>query len=175
MNRGILTSLFLLLALLPGCTGIPEGIRAVENIDTERYLGKWYEIARLDHSFERGMNRVTAQYSLRDDGGIRVINRGYKEKKKEWSEAEGRAYFIGEKGSGRLKVSFFGPFYGGYNIIELDMANYSYAMICGYNMDYLWILARTPELDKQTRDELLQKAKNLGFAVEKLIFPEQGP
>ena len=83
MNRGILTSLFLLLALLPGCTGIPDGIRAVENIDTERYLGKWYEIARLDHSFERGMNRVTAQYSLRDDGGIRVINRGYKEKKKE--------------------------------------------------------------------------------------------
>jgi len=174
VRKGILKKLLFLLVLLPGCTGIPDGVVAVNEIDVDRYLGKWYEIARLDHSFERGLSRVTAEYSMREKGGIRVVNRGYDAVKKKWREAEGKAYFMGERGSGRLKVSFFGPFYGGYNIIELDSA-YSYALICGYSRDYLWILARTPTLDRKIKEKLVKKAKSLGFAVDELIFPGHGP
>jgi apolipoprotein D and lipocalin family protein len=106
--------------LLSGCVGIPDGITPVAGFQVERYLGKWYEVARLDHSFERGLEQVTAEYSPRDDGDIRVMNRGYNTAKQQWEEAEGRAKFVGAKDVGQLKVSFFGPFYGGYNIVELD-------------------------------------------------------
>lgn len=91
---------------LTGCTGIPHGIEPVDGIDVNRYLGRWYEIARLDHSFERGLSNVTADYSLRSDGGIDVLNRGYDREKGAWKDAEGKAYFLGEKDVGRLKVSF---------------------------------------------------------------------
>jgi len=166
--------ILLFLLLLPGCTGVPEGVETVTGIEFKRYLGKWYEIARLDHSFERGLHRVTADYSLRDDGGVRVINRGYDVKKKEWQEAEGRAYFVESSRVGRLKVSFFGPFFGGYNIIDLDKERYSYALVCGYNRNYLWILSRAPALDPATTERLVTKARTLGFATENLIFPVQG-
>ncbi len=102
-----------------GCTGIPGGIDPVDEFELESYLGTWYEIARLDHRFERGMSNVTANYSLREDGGVDVLNRGYRSEKGEWDEAEGKAYFIGDPGTGRLKVSFFGPFYGANNVFEL--------------------------------------------------------
>src|SRR5450631_1213142 len=100
----------LLTMLLTGCVGIPENVKPVQNFKPERYLGTWYEIARLDHRFERGLSRVTANYSLRDDGGLEVVNRGYSSKEKKWKEAEGRAYFVKGKDQGFLKVSFFGPF-----------------------------------------------------------------
>jgi len=157
---------------LAGCaTGLPEGAVAVDGFELGRYLGKWHEIARLDHKFERGLTQVSAEYSMRPDGGVKVLNRGYNPAKKEWKEAEGRAYFIGDSSVGRLKVSFFGPFYGGYNIIELDKENYSYSLVCGPDRSYLWILARTPALDAAVLEKLKAKAAALGFDTAKLIYP----
>ena len=156
--------------LVSACTGIPDGVTPVSGFDVNRYLGTWYEIARLDHSFERDLQQVTADYSMREDGGIRVINRGYNTEKQAWEQAEGKAYFIGDSDVGRLKVSFFGPFYGAYNIMELDRENYQYAMISGPDRSYLWILARTPELGQATVNRLVEQAAGLGFDSEQLIF-----
>ncbi|MEI6154663.1 MAG: lipocalin family protein [Deltaproteobacteria bacterium] len=160
------------LILLSGCVSIPDNVEPVKAFDVNRYLGKWYEIARLDHSFERGLEKVTAEYSLRDDGGIKVVNRGFNPESNTWKEAVGKAYFVADPHIGRLKVSFFGPFYGGYNIIELDQS-YSYSMICGPGKNYLWILARKPEMEEPTRVDLIKKAKTLGFDTDKLIFVKQ--
>lgn len=150
----------------------PKDVKVVSNFDSQRYLGTWYEIARLDHRFERGLEQVTANYSPREDGGLKVINRGFNPQKQQWQESLGKAYFIGSPQVAALKVSFFGPFYGGYNVIELD-ADYHYALVCGPNRDYLWILSRTPELDAATRDRLLQTAQNNGFDIDKLIWVKQ--
>ncbi|MGI9265829.1 MAG: lipocalin family protein [Gammaproteobacteria bacterium] len=159
---------------LSGCLGIPDNAKAVDDFELERYLGTWYEIARLDHRFERGLSRIKADYSMREDGGVRVINTGYNEEDGEWESAEGKAFFVGEPDIGRLKVSFFGPFYGAYNIVELDRENYSYSMIISSNTSYLWILARQPTLDKEILDRLVAKAQALGFATDELIYPEHG-
>ena len=167
--------LALLMMLVPGCVGLPEGITPVAEFDVHRYLGQWYEIARLDHSFERGLEKVSADYSLRNDGGINVINRGYDTAKKEWKEATGRAYFVGEPTVGRLKVSFFGPFYGGYNIIALDRQGYSYSMVCGPDRSYLWILSRTPEMEAGLLSGLVNQAKDLGFDTSSLIYVKHDP
>ena len=167
--------LALLVMLVPGCVGLPEGITPVAEFDVHRYLGQWYEIARLDHSFERGLEKVSADYSLRNDGGINVINRGYDTAKKEWKEATGRAYFVGEPTVGRLKVSFFGPFYGGYNIIALDRQGYSYSMVCGPDRSYLWILSRTPEMEAGLLSGLVNQAKDLGFDTSSLIYVKHDP
>lgn len=160
-------------ALLSGCLGIPDNAEPVQGFELSRYLGTWYEIARLDHRFERGLVDVTAEYSLRDDGGVRVVNKGFDTATGEWSVAEGKAYFIDEKTTGRLKVSFFGPFYGAYNIIELDPDNYRYAMVVGPDTDYLWILARDPVLDPGIVERLVARAAALGFPVDELIYPQQ--
>ncbi len=167
--------LALMVMLVPGCVGLPEGITPVAEFDVQRYLGQWYEIARLDHSFERGLEKVSADYSLRNDGGINVINRGYDPAKKEWKEAKGRAYFVGEPTVGRLKVSFFGPFYGGYNIIALDQQGYSYSMVCGPDRSYLWILSRTPEMEAGLLSGLVNQAKDLGFDTSSLIYVKHDP
>ncbi len=158
---------------LTGCLGIPKGVEPVKEFDIEKYLGKWYEIARLDHSFERGLSNVTAQYSLRDDGGVRVINRGYKTADGKWDEAEGKAYFVDDTTTGKLKVSFFGPFYGAYNVIALDKQNYQWSLVVGPDTGYLWILSRTPTMEKDIFDGLVAKAKSYGFDTEKLILVEQ--
>lgn len=159
--------------VLAGCTGKPANVTPVDKFDTSRYLGQWYEIARLDHSFERGLTQVTAQYSLREDGGLRVVNRGYKAAKGEWKEAEGKAYFVGKPDVGYLKVSFFGPFYGAYIVFDLDQRDYSHAMISGPDTSYLWILSRTPTMDEATKKRLVDKARALGFDTAKLIYVEQ--
>ena len=162
-----------LLVVLPtGCAGIPKGMEPVGGFELERYLGRWYEIARLDHSFERGLIKVTAEYSMRDDGGVRVLNRGYDPQKGTWKKAEGRAYFVNDPGVGRLKVSFFGPFYGGYNILELDREGYGYALVAGPTRSYLWILAREPQLDEAVTQRLTDRAAELNFPVDELIFVE---
>jgi apolipoprotein D and lipocalin family protein len=161
-----------LVLLLSGCMGIPENVSPVESFKLEKYLGDWYEIARLDHSFERGLSRVTASYSLRDDGGVRVLNRGYSEKEKIWKEAEGKAYFVQRPDQGYLKVSFFGPFYGSYIVFELDHENYQYALVSGPDKSYLWLLARSPEMKKDLRDSLVMAAAKRGFDTSKLIFVE---
>ena len=166
-------ALFLLLFGVCGCVQLPEGLMAIKGFDMQRYLGTWYEIARLDHSFERGLINVTATYSLNENGSLRVVNRGFDPKLNSWKEAEGRAFFVSRSDIGRLKVSFFGPFYGGYNILEIDEHNYSYALICGNSRSYLWILAREPKLSETVMASLTQKAKNLGFDTDALIYVQQ--
>lgn len=165
--------LIFLALLLSGCMGVPENIKPVDNFKLEKYLGKWYEIARLDHSFERGLDKVTAEYSLRDDGGVSVLNRGYSLKENKWKEALGKAYFVERHNLGYLKVSFFGPFYSSYIIFELDHENYQYALVCSSKKSYLWILAREPRLNEETKNFLITKAKALGFETDKLIFINQ--
>lgn len=152
------------------CQMAPPNIQPVSGFELERYLGKWHEIARLDHPFERGLTRVTAEYRRRADGGVKVINRGFNAAQNEWSEAIGKAYFVQGADVGQLKVSFFGPFYGGYNIIELDKADYQYALVAGPDYSYLWVLARSPKLERATLERLVKKAKSLGFATEELIY-----
>lgn len=165
----LLTTLLLLLA---GCTGLPKGIEPVTGFDQNRYLGTWYEIARLDHSFERGLNQVTAEYTLNDDGSIKVINRGYNEEKGEWKEAEGRAKFVGDSNVGHLKVSFFGPFYASYVVFGLD-DDYTTAYITGYNRNYLWLMSRTPEVSEEVLEAFKARAVAEGFELGELIVLEQ--
>lgn len=153
-----------------GCVGVPDGVKVIEGFELDRYLGTWYEIARLDHSFERGLTNVTANYKMRDDGGVTVVNRGYNVAKDEWDEATGKAYFVGETDVGQLKVSFFGPFYGGYNIIELDKEAYQFALVAGPDREYLWILARAPNLDETVVTGLVDKARKLDFPVNEIIY-----
>lgn len=165
----------MLALLLSGCLGMPEGIQPVDNFDRQAYLGQWYEIARLDHSFERGLSHVTADYSPREDGGLRVINRGYDASEGQWKSAEGKAYFTGDSQLAHLKVSFFGPFYSSYVVFELDRDGYQYAFVSGYNRNYLWLLARTPEVDDALLSRFVQRAKELGFDTQQLIYPTQQP
>ncbi|MBS4050910.1 MAG: lipocalin family protein [Methylomonas sp.] len=166
---------FVAVLSLAACTGIPEGVEPVTGFELSRYLGTWHEIARLDHGFERGLTQVTAEYSLREDGGVKVLNSGYNAEEQQRQTAEGKAYFIGRPDEGRLKVSFFGPFYGAYNIIALDKAAYRYAMIAGPNTDYLWILARSPSLDGAVLQSLVEKAQGLGFPTQDLIYLQPQP
>ncbi len=140
--------------------------------DVGRYEGRWYEVARLDHSFERGLSDVSATYTLRGDGGIDVLNKGFDKRSGRWKEVRGRAYFLKDSTVGRLKVSFFWPFYGGYNVISLDNENYSYALVCGPNRSYLWILGREKTLSGAVIDKLVKTSRDLGFNVEGLIFVE---
>lgn len=159
--------------ILSGCVGIPEGVKPVENFQLERYLGTWHEIARLDHSFERGLSKVTADYSLREDGGINVVNRGFSADNNAWQEAQGKAYFVNEADKGHLKVSFFGPFYGSYIVFELDAVGYQYAFISGPDKDYLWLLARTPTVKPEVIDRFISMSKSIGFDTSALIFVHQ--
>lgn len=162
-----------LLLALGACTSLPDGVEPVQNFELERYLGNWYEIARLDHSFERGLEQVQAQYSLREDGGVRVLNRGYDAEEGQWREAEGKAYFVEDSDTGYLKVSFFGPFYGAYVIMELDHSDYQYALVSGPNRDFLWILSRSPEMEPGLLAELIGQAREAGYPVDDLIYVAQ--
>lgn len=166
--RKVLTALAAL--CLGGCVGIPDGIQPVGDFRLDRYLGTWYEIARLDHSFERGLSRVSADYSLREDGGVRVVNRGYYEAENRWKEAEGKALFVQGQDKGYLKVSFFGPFYGSYVVFELDREGYQYAFVTSSSRSYLWLLARTPTVSREISDRFVARARELGFDTGKLIF-----
>ncbi|AIR64874.1 outer membrane lipoprotein Blc [Cedecea neteri] len=150
----------------------PPSVTVVQNFEAKRFIGTWYEIARMDHSFESGLNQVTATYSFMDDGGLRVINRGFNPDRQMWQQAEGKAYFTGDPSVAALKVSFFGPFYGGYNVIALDK-DYRHALVCGPDLSYLWILSRTPTISQDLKQQLLAVAARQGFAVDKLIWVKQ--
>ncbi len=156
----------------------PEAEQAiVPSFDPTQYVGTWYEIARLDNRFEKGLEQVTAKYSIEADGTLKVVNRGFNTKKNDWSEAVGKAKFVDPTNAdgtrtGRLKVSFFGPFYGEYNILELDKPYYNYALVSS-GRDYLWILSRTPQLTYPIKQHLMAKAKALGFATDQLLFIRQ--
>jgi apolipoprotein D and lipocalin family protein len=154
---------------LTGCAAMPN-VKPVDDFQVERYLGTWYEIARLDHSFERGLSRVTAQYSPRKGGGLNVVNRGYSEKQGKWKKANGRAYFRGRTDVGSLKVTFFWPFYGSYLVFALDRDAYQWALVSGGTSKYLWILSRTPRIPDDLKARLLETVKAAGYDTSKLIF-----
>ena len=153
---------------LGACTEIPEGLQPVRGFVLERYLGTWYEAARLDHSFERGLSEVSAEYTRNPDGSLHVINRGYDAERERWKEAIGRAEFIADPDTASLRVSFFGPFYGGYHIVDLD-PDYRWAIVAGPSRDYLWLLTRERQPRAELVAELMQKAARLGFPSERLI------
>ncbi len=154
---------------LYACATIPDGAVAVKPFDTLKYLGKWYEIARLDFKYERDLNNTTAEYSLNDNGTIRVKNQGYNTKKGEWKQAIGKAKFVGEDNIGMLKVSFFGPFYAGYNVIAID-DEYRYALIAGKSLKYLWILSRETTIPVEMKDTYLKMAEEIGYITSDLIW-----
>lgn len=168
---GWVKTLLMVLAslMLGGCLGMPASVIPINDFELDRYLGKWYEIARLDHSFERGLEQVTADYTPREEGGVHVINRGFSTEKQQWREAEGKAFFVGPPSEGYLKVSFFGPFYGSYVIFELDRDGYRHAFVCGPTTSYLWLLSRTPTVAPEVWSRFIEKAGQLGFNTEKLI------
>ncbi|MFB3894405.1 MAG: lipocalin family protein [Phycisphaerae bacterium] len=159
-------------AVLGGCASVPEGLQPVFGFEVDRYLGTWHEIARLDHSFERGLSKVTAEYSRRDDGTIQVINRGYDTRRGKWREARALGKFAGPTDVASLKVTFFWQFSGAYHVIVLDRDGYNYAMVTSSSRSYLWILARQKQLDAAVQSDLLAKAKAWGFRTENLIFVE---
>ncbi|RUM50006.1 MAG: lipocalin [Marinomonas sp.] len=161
-----------MVVLLTGCTSAPKGIEPVQEFELSKYLGTWYEIARLDHSFERGLSNVTAEYSLRKDGGVRVINRGYSAEEGKWEQAEGKAYFVEDSDTGHLKVSFFGPFYGAYVVFNLD-EDYQQSFVSGPDRSYLWFLSRTPTVSEADKQRFIQAARAKGFDTDELIFVEQ--
>ena len=175
MQKLLLTLIVAASLILTGCAvGVPKGITPVKNFDTQRYLGDWFEIARLEHSYEKGLSNITANYSLREDGGIRVLNRGYDPEKKEWRTAEGKAYFVESPDIGYLKVSFFGPFYGSYVVFDLDDATYQYSYVTGPDRRYLWFLSRTAHVNDEALKRFIKKADELGFDTNKLIYVDQG-
>ncbi len=159
-----------LLLFASGCTGHPDGVEPVRSFDATRYLGKWYEVMRLDHSFERGLTNVTASYTARDDGSIGVVNRGFDRSACRWREASGRAVFQGSRDTASLSVTFVWPFAGGYHVFALDRQDYQWAVVSGPTRGYLWILARRPDLPVETRDALVAEARTRGFPVDELIL-----
>ncbi len=170
MNALRILLIMVMSLMLTACFGMPENVTPVKNFEVDRYLGKWYEIARLDHSFERGLNNISAEYTMRDDGGIAVVNRGYSVEDGQWETAEGKAYFVNDKDEAYLKVSFFGPFYGSYVVFELEQDNYDYAFISGPNTSYLWLLSRTPDVAQSVIDDFITMSQERGFDTSELIF-----
>lgn len=162
--------LLIISLFVASCTSIPQGIEPVKNFELNKYLGTWYEIARFDHSFEEGLEAVSAQYSLLEDGGVSVTNRGFNPEEGEWEEAKGKAYFVDDESVGHLKVSFFGPFYSSYVIFFLDSRDYQYALVSGPNREYLWILSRDKNLPKSVVDMLITEASAAGYDTSKLIL-----
>lgn len=156
---------------ISSCATIPEGATAVSPFSKDKYLGKWFEIARMDFSFERGLNNTTAEYSLNDDGTIKVINRGYNFKKDKWKEATGKAKFVDDANVAKLKVSFFGPFYAGYNVIAIDK-DYKYALVAGKSLKYLWILSREKSIPNNIKENYLQLAQKIGYNTKDLVWVE---
>lgn len=150
----------------------PAGVQPVGNFDVSRYLGRWYEIARIEQRFEKGLVRSRAEYSLAPNGCVQVINRGFDVRHNRWKEARGKAQFVGRSNEAALKVSFCGPFYGGYNVVALD-EQYRWAMVIGASLDYFWILSRSPVLPDGVRQQLLAQADQIGIDLDRLLWVMQ--
>ena len=158
--------IFLCLAFVFGWS---DELKTVAHVDLERYLGKWYEIARYDHRFERGCSEVEAIYTLRDDGMIGVLNRCFLKADNKTKEAHGRAKIVDKETNSKLKVTFFWPFYGDYWIIELA-EDYRFVVVSEPTKEYFWILSRTPTMEKADLEGILERVKVLGFDETKLIW-----
>jgi apolipoprotein D and lipocalin family protein len=159
--------------LMFGKQGIPDGVTAVTPFDLKRFEGTWYEIARLDHGFEKNMSHVSFTYTLKEDGDFKVENKSLDDKNGRWLLSEGKGSLIGEPQVGRLKVSYFGPFYGSFNIIALDEKNYAWAMATGPSTRYLWILSRKKTLEDPIIQDLIRKAIGMGYKLDKMIHVDQ--
>ena len=170
-RAAFLTLCITIFVLLSSCATLPKGANVVGSFEKEKYLGKWYEIARYDFAFEKDLNNTTAEYTIRKDGKIDVVNRGFNYLIKKWSEAKGKARFRGADTKGELEVSFFGPFYAAYNVIALDK-DYRYALVAGSSLKYLWILSREKTIPSEVKDQYLTIAKSLGYDTSKLIWVE---
>lgn len=160
--------------LVSGCAvSVPDNIRPVTNFDATRYAGTWYELARIDHRFEKGLIKTSAQYTLNPDGTVKVVNRGFNPGKNEWKEAVGKAKFLGDPRTAALKVSFFGPFYGGYNVVRLS-DDYKTALVIGNKLDYFWLLSREKQIPDIEMKALLGEAAKLGVDLNQVIeIPQQ--
>lgn len=171
--KTLLVCLVLVVAiLLTSCSTIPKGLSPVQHFNTEKYLGKWYEIARYDFMFEKNMSNVTAIYSMNSNGTIRVENNGFDMKKQEWKQKIGKAKYFDAKDVGALKVSFFGPFYSSYTIIALD-PDYNYALVAGANKKLLWILSRTPTIPNNVKMHYLEIAEDADYDTKGLVWTIQ--
>jgi apolipoprotein D and lipocalin family protein len=168
-SHGLVIPATVLMLLLTACSYTPEGVQPVGGFDASRYMGRWYEIARLPNRFESGLEQVTATYSLQADGTVKVVNRGFDTAKNEWRDITGKAKFVGAPDVAALKVSFFGPFYGGYNVVDLD-PRYTHALVVGPDRSYLWILAREPALPPEVMERLKARATELGFDLGALVY-----
>lgn len=151
---------------------LPDGAHAIQQLDKERYLGKWYEIARLDFVFEKGLLNTSAEYSLTEKGSIKVVNRGFDPKHNKWKKAEGTARFRSGNENGELEVSFFWPFYAEYNVIAID-SDYRYALVVGKSVKYMWILSRERTLPENIKNEYVSIARSIGINTEKLVWVDQ--
>ena len=167
--RHLILSIFAL--ALAGCTGVPQGVTPVR-FEPARYMGEWYSIARLDHSFERGLTNVSATYGLKADGSVSVRNRGFDPSRCAFKEIEGTAQLQGPSDVASLSVSFFPLLSGGYHVIALD-PQYQWAMVAGPTRGYLWILSRRPVLDAKITARLVEQARGLGFATNELVMVDQ--
>ena len=150
----------------------PDGIEPVVNFDIKKYLGRWYEIGRLNNRWERNLDNVTATYSLRKDGGVKVDNKGYNTQEKKWENSIGKAYFVNEKDKGFLKVSFFWIIYGGYVIFDLD-EKYTTSLVTSNDRNLFWILSRTPTISEAEKKRILRVAKYNGFDTDEIIWVNQ--
>ncbi len=170
-HRNILASVLIAssVLLLSSLSFKGNDVDAVKPFDANKYLGKWFEIARLNYSWEQNLDNVTATYTLREDGKIRVDNKGYNVKKEKWEESIGKAKPNGDPKGGRLKVSFFGPFYSEYNVVAID-TDYQYALVTGENTKYLWILSRKKTIPEDITEAYIKKAQSLGYDTNNLIW-----
>ena len=166
---GSLTLLSASLLVMNSCNSLLKGVKTIQDFDKDKYLGSWYEIARLDFVFEKNLNNTTAEYSLNEDGSIKVVNRGYNFIKNKYVASTGKVKFAGDSNEGKLKVSFFGPFYSGYNIIALD-SDYRYALVAGESLKYLWLLSREKTMPNNIKEAYLKTAEDLGYNTSKLIW-----
>lgn len=174
MIRSFIVTAFtgIIFITLKSCATIPQGVVAVKPFDKEKYLGRWYEIARFDFRFERDLNNVTANYSIKPDGTIKVENRGFNYVTKEWKTAVGKAKSAGNPDEAKLKVSFFGPFYAGYNVVAID-DQYKYALVAGQNLNYLWLLSRETTMPENVKESYLKIARDAGYDVSALVWTVQ--
>lgn len=175
MKNRILISTILAIAaiiILNSCASIPKNAKPIANFELNRYLGTWYEIARFDFRFEKNLDNTVAQYSLAENGNVNVLNSGYNYKSNKWKSASGNAKFRGSKSIAALRVSFFGPFYAGYNVLALD-DSYQYALVAGKNLNYLWILSRKKNIPDDVKTNYIKIAKEIGYDTSKLIWVRQ--
>ncbi len=154
------------------CKTMPKQMSPVSGFDPNRFLGEWYEIARYDFMFEKNMSKVRAAYFMNGNGTIKIVNSGYDFVAQKYKTKTGTAKFVGPQSEGRLKVTFFWPFYSGYNVVALDQ-NYQYALIAGDNLNLMWILSRTPTIPDDIKNNYLDIARQMGYNTSKLIWTLQ--